>query len=277
MNTKRSLFKQVVLLAGIAIIAVAMTSCGAKKEAAKPAKGPDAKAAYAAYKQILENNRDGIMGYNFQNDRSGAIAKPVAFYDIDGDKIPELFFMTVSDPANYMTAELKIYTYKKGKAEEMSYGVTDYNTESGPLRDACAAGGTHYIIYCDKDSKHLIIQHGICDENWYSWIDRFEIKDGSKRDFRLYNFYGYADGDWLSSDYNGNNETTVDRYYENGKLIDRSAGMSKFTETQKNLGQVIMFSYAASGEDLSIWKNFDPASASQMSYDDAIAYIDKRI
>ena len=102
----------------------------------------DVSAYSKAYTSVLSLYEEEIRGYNWQYlgfSDSGEMAegtadrdiKPVALKDIDGDGIPELFFMaSVYDDmeASAKCADLHIFTFKNNKVQEVSY-YSEYPNE----------------------------------------------------------------------------------------------------------------------------------------------------
>ena len=127
----------------------------------EPEPDPDEKdplaEAYLAYKDVLEQNKDAIANYNWQNgtwDQDGPKDRllPVALCDINGDDIPELFFMAA---VNEYQAELNIYSMRDGKAYELTY--EGRQQEAGRFADTAVAAGTQFAVYTGKTPGTMYI------------------------------------------------------------------------------------------------------------------------
>ena len=103
--------------------------------------GDDVNAYSRAYISVLSLYEEDIREYDWQysgysaseaegEGTSGRNTRPVALYDIDGDGIPELFFMaSVYDEApNEKCADLHIFTFKNNSLQEVSY-YSEYPNE----------------------------------------------------------------------------------------------------------------------------------------------------
>jgi len=109
MNTKMKLRSAIAILLS-ALLVLSIAGCSKKspkREEKKPLKPKvtekeekNRKAAYSAYKTIIEQNATAIKAYSWQTvpgkDTYNArgIDRPIALCDIDGDNVPELFFFT---------------------------------------------------------------------------------------------------------------------------------------------------------------------------------------
>ena len=97
--------------------------------------------AYAkAYISTLHLNEEHIREYTWQwqgyisDEPVSTDIRPIALKDIDGDEIPELFFMSASinDAVSYIhCADLHILTFKNGKLQELKYEY-EYPNEYTP-------------------------------------------------------------------------------------------------------------------------------------------------
>lgn len=278
MNTKmklRSAFA--ILLSALLILSIAGCSKKVpKKEEKKPPKPKkvtekqekNRKAAYSAYKNIIEQNATAIKAYSWQtvpgNDTYNArgIDRPIALCDIDGDNVPELFFFTAN---NKFDAQMHIYTFNGKEAVELNYDGFNEGAYSGKLADQQAAAGTSYVVYKGKDANTLYIYDSSGDDYMQYNIHRYVMKN-SKLELveSLSNRVGQDDS--------GN---TSDIYKRNGKTVPNAQGGKSFTSSFAQLDKAIIFSANREENNVSIWKKFSFDGALCISYDQAIAKLSK--
>ena len=160
MNTKMKLRSAIaILLSALLILSIAGCSKKVpKKEEKKPPKPKkvteqqekNRKAAYSAYKTVIEQNATAIKAYSWQTVpgkdtyNTRGLDRPIALCDIDNDNVPELFFFTSQ---NQGIASLHIYTFNGKEAVELSYDGFNEDAYSGKLADQQAAAGTSYVVY----------------------------------------------------------------------------------------------------------------------------------
>lgn len=278
MNTKMKLRSAIaILLSALLILSIAGCSKKVpKKEEKKPPKpkkvtekqAKNRKAAYSAYKTVIEQNATAIKAYSWQTvpgkDTYNArgIDRPIALCDIDGDKIPELFFFTSQ---NQGIASLHIYTFNGKEAVELSYDGFNEGAYSGKLADQQAAAGTSYVVYKGKDANTLYIYDSSGDDYMQYNIHRYVMKN-SKLELveSLSNRVGQDDS--------GN---TSDIYKRNGKTVPNAQGGKSFTSSFAQLDKAIIFSANREENNVSLWKKFSFDGALCISYDQAIAKLSK--
>ena len=278
MNTKMKLRSAIaILLSALLILSIAGCSKKVpKKEEKKPPKPKkvtekqekNRKAAYSAYKTIIEQNATAIKAYSWQTvpgkDTYNArgIDRPIALCDIDGDNVPELFFFTSQ---NQGIASLHIYTFNGKEAVELSYDGFNEGAYSGKLADQQAAAGTSYVVYKGKESNTLYIYDSNGDDYMQYNIHRYVMKN-SKLELveTLSNRVGQDDS--------GN---TSDIYKRNGKTVPNAQGGKSFTSSFAQLDKAIIFSTYREENNVSIWKKFSFDGALCISYDQAIAKLSK--
>jgi len=278
MNTKMKLRSAIaILLSALLILSIAGCSKKVpKKEEKKPPKPKkvtekqekNRKAAYSAYKTIIEQNATAIKAYSWQTvpgkDTYNArgIDRPIALCDIDGDNVPELFFFTSQ---NQGIASLHIYTFNGKEAVELSYDGFNEGAYSGKLADQQAAAGTSYVVYKGKESNTLYIYDSNGDDYMQYNIHRYVMKN-SKLELveTLSNRVGQDDS--------GN---TSDIYKRNGKTVPNAQGGKSFTSSFAQLDKAIIFSANREENNVSIWKKFSFDGALCISYDQAIAKLSK--
>ena len=274
MNTKMKLRSAIaILLSALLILSIAGCSKKVpKKEEKKPPKpkkvtekeAKNRKAAYSAYKTIIEQNATAIKAYSWQTvpgkDTYNArgIDRPIALCDIDNDNVPELFFFTSQ---NQGIASLHIYTFNGKEAVELSYDGFNEGAYSGKLADQQAAAGTSYVVYKGKDANTLYIYDSSGDDYMQYNIHRYVMKN-SKLELveSLSNRVGQDDS--------GN---TSDIYKRNGKTVPNAQGGKSFTSSFAQLDKAIIFSTYREENNVSIWKKFSFDGALCISYDRAIA------
>ena len=278
MNTKMKLRSAIaILLSALLILSIAGCSKKVpKKEEKKPPKpkkvtekqAKNRKAAYSAYKTIIEQNATAIKAYSWQTvpgkDTYNArgIDRPIALCDIDGDNVPELFFFTSQ---NQGIASLHIYTFNGKEAVELSYDGFNEGAYSGKLADQQAAAGTSYVVYKGKDANTLYIYDSSGDDYMQYNIHRYVMKN-SKLELveSLSNRVGQDDS--------GN---TSDIYKRNGKTVTNAQGGKSFTSSFAQLDKAIIFSANREENNVSLWKKFSFDGALCISYDQAIAKLSK--
>ena len=278
MNTKMKLRSAIaILLSALLILSIAGCSKKSpKKEEKKPPKpkkvteqqAKNRKAAYSAYKTIIEQNATAIKAYSWQTvpgkDTYNArgIDRPIALCDIDGDNVPELFFFTAN---NKFDAQMHIYTFNGKEAVELSYDGFNEDAYSGKLADQQAAAGTSYVVYKGKESNTLYIYDSSGDDYMQYNIHRYVMKN-SKLELveTLSNRVGQDDS--------GN---TSDIYKRNGKTVPNAQGGKSFTSSFAQLDKAIIFSANREENNVSLWKKFSFDGALCISYDQAIAKLSK--
>ena len=273
MNTKMKLRSAIaILLSALLILSIAGCSKKSPKKEEKKASKPkvtekqakNRKAAYSAYKTIIEQNATAIKAYSWQTvpgkDTYNArgIDRPIALCDIDGDNVPELFFFTAN---NKFDAQMHIYTFNGKEAVELSYDGFNEGAYSGKLADQQAAAGTSYVVYKGKESNTLYIYDSSGDDYMQYNIHRYVMKN-SKLELveSLSNRVGQDDS--------GN---TSDIYKRNGKTVTNAQGGKSFTSSFAQLDKAIIFSANREENNVSLWKKFSFDRALCISYDQAIA------
>ena len=279
MNTKIRLRSAIaILLSALLILSIAGCSKKVpKKEEKKPPKPKkvteqqekNRKAAYSAYKTVIEQNATAIKAYSWQTvpgkDTYNArgIDRPIALCDIDGDNVPELFLFTSQ---NQGIASLHIYTFNGKEAVELSYDGFNEGAYSGKLADQQAAAGTSYVVYKGKESNTLYIYDSNGDDYMQYNIHRYVMKNSKLELVEiLSNRVGQGDS--------GN---TSDIYKRNGKTVPNAQGGKSFTSSFAQLDKAIIFSANREENNVSIWKKFSFDGALCISYDQAIAKLSKK-
>ena len=189
MNTKMKLRSAIaILLSALLILSIAGCSKKVPKKEEKKASKPkvtekqekNRKAAYSAYKTVIEQNATAIKAYSWQTvpgkDTYNArgIDRPIALCDIDNDNVPELFFFTAN---NEFDAQMHIFTFKDQGAVELSYDGFNEGPYSGKFADQQAAAGTSYVVYKGKDANTLYIYDSNGDDYMQYNIHRYVMKN----------------------------------------------------------------------------------------------------
>lgn len=278
MNTKIRLRSAIaILLSALLILSIAGCSKKSpKKEEKKPPKpkkvteqqAKNRKAAYSAYKTIIEQNATAIKAYSWQTvpgkDTYNArgIDRPIALCDIDGDNVPELFFFTAN---NKFDAQMHIYTFNGKEAVELSYDGFNEGAYSGKFADQQAAAGTSYVVYKGKESNTLYIYDSNGDDYMQYNIHRYVMKNSKLELVEILS-------NRVGQDDSGN---TSDIYKRNGKTVPNAQGGKSFTSSFAQLDKAIIFSANREESNVSLWKKFSFDGALCISYDQAIAKLSK--
>ena len=177
---------------------------------------------FAEYAKLLEENADAIKGYSWQNGNSEYGARPlrpVAFCDINGDEIPELFMMkkTIDASASSVdAAELFIYTFKDNAIKEVAYDLsagTRYSHDR--VIDEYVSAGGRYLIYKGKGNT----------------LNMYILSGGTSLVYHVYSFAVDKDctlslKQVVENYYEMDNPGKVDIYYKDGKEVSNQDGIS---------------------------------------------------
>ena len=272
MNTKTRL-KSTIAIVISALLILSIVGCSKKepkKEEKKPSKQKVAekheqnrKAAYSAYKTVIEQNSMTIKAYSWQTVpgkntyNARGIDRPIALCDVDGDKIPELFFFTSQ---NQGIARLHIYTFNGKEAVELSYAGFNDDVNEGRLSDVMAAAGTSYVVYKGKEANTLYMYDSSGDDYMQYNIHKYTMKNSKLELVETLS-------NRVSQDDSGN---TSDVYKRNGKTVPNAQGGKSFTSSFAQLDKAIIFSTYRDENNVSLWKKFSFDGALCISYDQAI-------
>ena len=272
MNTKTRL-KSTIAIVISALLILSIVGCSKKepkKEEKKPSKQKVAekheqnrKAAYSAYKTVIEQNSMTIKAYSWQTVpgkntyNARGIDRPIALCDVDGDKIPELFFFTSQ---NQGIARLHIYTFNGKEAVEFSYAGFNDDVNEGRLSDVMAAAGTSYVVYKGKEANTLYMYDSSGDDYMQYNIRKYTMKNSKLELVETLS-------NRVSQDDSGN---TSDVYKRNGKTVPNAQGGKSFTSSFAQLDKAIIFSTYRDENNVSLWKKFSFDGALCISYDQAI-------
>mgnify|MGYP000896651587 FL=1 len=272
MNIKTRL-KSAIAIVISALLILSIVGCSKKepkKEEKKPSKQKVAekheqnrKAAYSAYKTVIEQNSTTIKAYSWQTVpgkntyNARGIDRPIALCDVDGDKIPELFFFTSQ---NQGIARLHIYTFNGKEAVELSYAGFNDDVNEGRLSDVMAAAGTSYVVYKGKEANTLYMYDSSGDDYMQYNIHKYTMKNSKLELVETLS-------NRVSQDDSGN---TSDVYKRNGKTVPNAQGGKSFTSSFAQLDKAIIFSTYRDENNVSLWKKFSFDGALCISYDQAI-------
>lgn len=272
MNIKTRL-KSAIAIVIPALLILSIVGCSKKepkKEEKKPSKQKVAekheqnrKAAYSAYKTVIEQNSMTIKAYSWQTVpgkntyNARGIDRPIALCDVNGDRIPELFFFTSQ---NQGIARLHIYTFNGKKAVELSYAGFNDDVNEGRLSDVMAAAGTSYVVYKGKEANTLYMYDSSGDDYMQYNIHKYTMKNSKLELVETLS-------NRVSQDDSGN---TSDVYKRNGKTVPNAQGGKSFTSSFAQLDKAIIFSTYRDENNVSLWKKFSFDGALCISYDQAI-------
>ena len=272
MNTKTRL-KSTIAIVISALLILSIVGCSKKepeKEEKKPSKSKvtekheqNRKAAYSAYKTVIEQNSMTIKAYSWQTVpgkntyNARGIDRPIALCDVNGDRIPELFFFTSQ---NQGIARLHIYTFNGKEAVEFSYAGFNDDVNEGRLSDVMAAAGTSYVVYKGKEANTLYMYDSSGDDYMQYNIRKYTMKNSKLELVETLS-------NRVSQDDSGN---TSDVYKRNGKTVPNAQGGKSFTSSFAQLDKAIIFSTYRDENNVSLWKKFSFDGALCISYDQAI-------
>lgn len=212
----------------------------------------------AAYAEVLRNNLTSINDYDWQyeyiSEDDGGFAypqtpKPVAFCDVNGDGVDELFYMHA---VNEYQADIQIDTYVDGEVIEVfsdSY-------------DIMVAGGFYYCIFQVAGSDDLFVRFDGGDETWDTYFRQYHM-DGTGN-FQLVHEWHKEEGP--DEDYT----KTIETYTLDEKEIDKKTYTKKEEELGGAITRILLYNNALSRFKLS---SADDSKFIGMTVDEALAMI----
>ena len=218
------------------------------------------------YKAILQANKTAINQYNFQfglnyvdddTMEPGKDPEPIAFADINGDDVPELFYMFDDEGLGYM-GKLSISTYVDGEVKEV------YNE----VLDAVAASGTTYCLFKTDQQDGFILYSAIGDEGYDYTYSHFALPDGE-----LVQDSTLIKSEMPNEDYS----VTTTTYTLDGNELTEAQGEEMIGQYLEFRNEVILYNDPYSyilDMDHEIEDAFADTAIDQMSYDDAMDFID---
>ncbi|MDR1795935.1 MAG: hypothetical protein LBR44_00590 [Clostridiales Family XIII bacterium] len=263
----------------------------------------EAAAAYAAYRDILEQNREGILSQEQvgleRDDDNEAMSRPVAFVDIDGDGVPELFFSTsglIPDSGGLTQEIIHLYWYDGNGAVEVVFedGRTYYGF---PWAWASSDAYCSAALFLDGDGG----------------LVKFSAAGQAGLDY-CYNTYKFSNGkltwgyelakiptwdadspyeyywiDSLSPVYDGDDpnwQASRDEWFSGRKQLDKAAYEEMAIEITDQASTAILASDNLAStirmdsefyEPESAMEPIAAASTAALTYDEAIAWLDEQI
>lgn len=230
-----------------------------------------------AYLEVLKEHSGPIRDYEYPEYASLGTRPGTALCDLNGDGVDELLFFASDEP---YTEELFIYTFKDGKAKEITYpwqsvgSVHHEDTEYDRMNAVQAAGGAEYVVYKEKGQKGFTTYSTITDEEIDTVTNRIAIgKDGNAKRislvgmwFLLYDAGGDGNYGPDHAEYSSDNEACTREQYET--VMDQSVGDL----------ETCLFRYVMGEEDEERGHQDNPKlwdktkdEAVSISYDDMIA------
>ncbi len=207
----------------------------------------------AAYRQVLEDYEYDIRAYENMEYGSG-VDNTTALCDLDEDGTKELlFFAEEMENAQY---RLRIFTYRDGAAQEISYTWTPSEPNMGDprdgYRDVWAAGGTKYIVYKEKGTKGVTIYSTIMDEFIGVDIVRYEMAGQSLKPLDI---IGYDFEFWNGDTYADRVDLDQAEYYRDAKASTKDDFDATFSGSRDAMEEAIFCSEdGARGDDAAIWE-----------------------
>ncbi len=221
-----------------------------------PEAEPDHSKAYAAYLDILQENKDRIAAYDWQNEIwtddnfSYGPVSPAALADVYGDETPELLFMRTpaSDSAYTFEADLVVCTYEDESAKTLYDDRLDLQV----------AGGTCFCVFTGKD-KSLYIYDSIGDEGVEYNYRRLVASDGAMTVTEKLKHTSYP---------NDNYDAFVDTYYKDDAEISKEEYETVKSAYFSSIDRILL---EGDNDDEFLVPYAKEHGTDAMSYDDAVA------
>lgn len=258
MNTTRRIKVAITIILSVLLI-FSLAACNNKdnKKLSKEKVEERTEKAYDAYKEVIKRNKKAIQGYSWQavpgmsiTDERG-VDRPIALCDIDGDKVPELFFFAQK---NEKQADLHIYTFNGKRAKELKYKIP-----GGKLSDFRGKWLNSFIIYKGKEPNtlymHCITSENDFDERLYKYV----MKNSRIRQSEVLITN-------TSMDRSGSGVVCT----KNGKNVDIVECDDAFNKGFDDLDKAIIFSCGIEFDNRLIWQKFDYVNALCITYDEAM-------
>ena len=205
--------------------------------------------AIAAYAKVLEDNEKYISAVE-ENYKTN----PVGLYDIDGDGIPELYFLMCTDDT-FFNCNLYVYNYNEYAGEALK------QIEVESVQYMAASGG-FLIMYAT--SNRLIITHaGGEDSNFKYWTDIYNFQWDLIASYRRNYLYDYD----LPED-----QASSVKYYEEGAEITEEQYNKVFKPDVENTVIVLAKNYSPAPDDVEYPLLTKPSFA-MLEYNSALTYL----
>ena len=214
-------------------------------------------AAYASYLSVLEANEESIRAYNWidiasQWNNAGGLAMEgeyqCALYDVTGDGLEELFFMT---SVNDVMATLDIYSYDTSASQ--AYSVLEVQG-----LDVQAGGGGYYFVALLNDGDMLVyVSSG--DEQW---TDAYRVLTFDGYEFQVSSSFEYTTRP--NDDYTG----SIDEYTSDRAEISADAYEGLVASALSDIDAVFQYNWISDDQIVEVLSSH-PCYA--ISYDSAVA------
>ena len=207
--------------------------------------------AIAAYLKVLDDNMAAITAVQetFRID-------PVGIYDIDGNGIPELYFLACKDSSQVMNSSLFIYSYNENAGEAL---------KQIEVPDIIYMAGSGGLFQMYATSNRLIITHaGGEDSDFKYWTEIYNFQWDLIASYRRNYLY----------DYNApEDQATTVKYYEEEAEITEDQYNKVFKEDANNAVIVLARNYTPSPSDVEYPLVSKPSFA-MLSYESAYTYLE---
>ena len=207
--------------------------------------------AIAAYLKVLDDNMAAITAVQetFRID-------PVGIYDIDGNGIPELYFLACKDSSQVMNSSLFIYSYNENAGEAL---------KQIEVPDIIYMAGSGGLFQMYATSNRLIITHaGGEDSDFKYWTEIYNFQWDLIASYRRNYLY----------DYNApEDQATTVKYYEEEAEITEEQYNKVFKEDANNTVIVLARNYTPSPSDVEYPLVIKPSFA-MLSYESAYTYLE---
>ena len=181
---------------------------------------------------------------------------PVGIYDIDGNGIPELYFLACKDSSQVMNSSLFIYSYNENAGEAL---------KQIEVPDIIYMAGSGGLFQMYATSNRLIITHAGGEDSDFKY--RTEI----------YNFQWDLIASYRRNylyDYNApEDQATTVKYYEEEVEITEEQYNKVFKEDANNTVIVLARNYTPSPSDVEYPLVSKPSFA-MLSYESAYTYLE---
>ena len=207
--------------------------------------------AIAAYLKVLDDNMAAITAVQetFRID-------PVGIYDIDGNGIPELYFLACKDSSQVMNSSLFIYSYNENAGEAL---------KQIEVPDIIYMAGSGGLFQMYATSNRLIITHaGGEDSDFKYWTEIYNFQWDLIASYRRNYLY----------DYNApEDQATTVKYYEEEAEITEEQYNKVFKEDANNTVIVLARNYTPSPSDVEYPLVSKPSFA-MLSCESAYTYLE---
>ena len=186
----------------------------------------------------------------------GAVEMFDGIYDIDGNGIPELYFLACKDSSQVMNSSLFIYSYNENAGEAL---------KQIEVPDIIYMAGSGGLFQMYATSNRLIITHaGGEDSDFKYWTEIYNFQWDLIASYRRNYLY----------DYNApEDQATTVKYYEEEAEITEEQYNKVFKEDANNAVIVLARNYTPSPSDVEYPLVSKPSFA-MLSYESAYTYLE---